>query len=289
MEQRNLLHERLLQEEEDGLAAILSACGEPLPLTCTCCGRERIVETRCKKRWCPVCARQISAKRVAKYGAAVEALQWPLFITLTRPNVKTINLNTIKELRRGLRRLRQQAWWKKCVAGGVASVEVTNTGKGWHPHIHAIIDCRWLAVKTPPPKPFEAKSATAAKYKQAGIEVSQRWAKALDVPRASIFVKRAYTPRTAPQMPKGSKSIAVEVLKYAVKPSDLIQSPEPIGELLRTIGAARLVSSWGSLYGRDLSGENSERTPAMCECGAAGHWLPDSVIDRIAGRPRKYC
>lgn len=287
--QRDALAQRLIRDDEDELADVLIGCGQPMQLTCTCCGRYRMVETRCKKRWCPVCSRQISAKRVAKYVSAVECMQWPLFLTLTRPNVKNLELTHIKHLRRAYRKLRQQRWWSSVVIGGIASLEITNTGRGWHPHIHSIIDCRWLAKTIPAPRPFERREAIAAKCKSAAAEVAALWAKALDLPRASIHVKRAYTDRVRPSKYDRSSSIAVEVLKYSVKSADLISCAEPIGDLIRLMGAARLVSSWGSCYGKNL-GDPTDKpyTGSACDCGAIGSWLPDHVVDRIAGRPRRY-
>lgn len=172
--------------------------------------------------------------------------------------------------------------------GGIASVEITNIGNGWHPHIHSIIDARWLAVKAPPPKPFDTRKVMQAKFKAAAKEVAARWAAAMELPRAGIHVKRAYTDRTTPEMPGENKSIAIEVLKYAVKPSDLIECEEPIGDLLRLMGAARLVSSFGSCYGKNLVEEEEEYVPEPCECGAVKAWMPDAIVDRIAGRPRDY-
>lgn len=259
-----------------------------MSLTCTCCGAHRMVETRCKKRWCPVCARTISAARVSKYSGAVARMQWPLFLTLTRPNLKTLTLGDIRHMRRAFRKMRQRVWWERSVRGGVASLEITNTGKGWHPHIHAVIDCKWLAVKTPPPKPFESRKALLARLKQAAEEVGGAWAKAMELPRCSVKVKRAYGARAAEDPRANSSSIAVEVLKYSVKPSDLIDCAEPIGDLLRLLGAARLVSSFGSCYGLDLGDEERPYQPAACECGVIGAWLPDAIVDRIAGRPRNY-
>ena len=270
------------------MASILEICGRPITLTCTCCGAGRTVETRCKKRWCPVCARQISAARVSKYSGAVARMQWPLFLTLTRPNLATLKLEDIRQMRRAYRRMRQRVWWSRKVVGGVASLEVTNTGKGWHPHIHSVIDCRWLAVKTPMPKPFESRSSIRAKLKQAAKEVGAAWAEAMGLPRASVHVKRAYTDKTLQDGDVKNKSIAIEVLKYSVKPSDLVDSAEPIGDLLKLLGAARLVSSFGSCYGVQLGDEERPYQPAACECGVIGAWLPDDLVDRIAGRPRNY-
>ena len=259
-----------------------------MQLTCTCCGASRTVETHCKKRWCPVCARQISAARVSKYSGAVGRMQWPLFVTLTRPNLKTLTLEDIRHMRRAYRRMRQRVWWERAVVGGVASLEVTNTGKGWHPHIHSVIDCRWLAVKTPMPRPFDTRKAIVSKLKAAAKEVGAAWADAMGLPRATVHVKRAYTDRTLKDGDPANQSIAIEVLKYSVKPSDLIECAEPVGDLLRLLGAARLVSSFGSCYGVKLGDEERKYEPAACDCGVIGAWLPDSIVDRIAGVPRKY-
>lgn len=278
-EKRQLLIERLDRDDEEDLADILRGCGQPLHLTCTCCGAMHQAESRCKKRWCPVCARQISAKRVSKYVGAVEAMQWPLFLTLTRPNLKHLTLADIKHLRRGYRRLRQQAWWGRAVKGGIASLEITNTGKGWHPHIHSIIDCRWLSVTVPPPKALAGRDHIVRVLRAAAKEVAARWAGALELPRASIHIKRAYTPRTTPEMPYGSSSIAVEVLKYSVKPDDLIDCTEPVGDLIRLMGAARMVSSFGSCYGQDLDGSDKPKPPPLCSCGAAGSLVPQEVVN----------
>lgn len=277
--ERKQLLDRLDEDGEYELAGILETCGEPMKLHCVACGTVKCVEKRCRKRWCPVCARQISAKRVAKYAGAVARMQWPLFVTLTRPNVRTITLETIKEMRRAYRRMRQRKWWDKAVVGGIASLEITNTGKGWHPHIHSILDCRWLAKKTPPPKATDTRDGMRAKFKSAGSEVAAEWAHALGMKRASVHVKRAYTARDLGPHTGNNDSIAVEVLKYSVKAADLINTPEPIGDLIRLLGAARLVSSWGSMYGRKLVDDEDEPPRASCDCGACGSLVPEEIVD----------
>lgn len=279
-EERTRLMERLDAEGEYDLAGILERCGEPLKLHCVCCGAIKTVEKACRKRWCPVCARKISAKRVGKYAGAVARMQWPLFVTLTRPNVRTITLDTIKEMRRAYRKLRQRQWWERKVVGGIASVEITNRGKGWHPHIHSILDCRWLAKTVPPPKATDTRAGMAAKFKAAASEVGTEWAHAMGLKRASVHVKRAFTSRDIGPHSGNNESIAVEVLKYSVKPTDLIESAEPIGELIHLLGAARLVSSFGSMHGRKLDEDDASDEPRpSCECGAHGSLVPEEIVD----------
>lgn len=290
--ERSQLAARLTADGEEDLADILEGCGTPLKLHCVCCGVIKVVEQRCRKRWCPVCARQISAKRVAKYAGAVARMQWPIFATLTRPNLRTLTLDHIREMRRGFRRLRQRRWWSQAVVGGIASVEITNTGKGWHPHLHAILDAKWLAKTVPPLRPHESHRTKAAKCKQAATEVAAEWAHAMRLPVARVHVKRAYGARDIGPSTGDNASIAVEVLKYSVKAADLIACPEPIGDLIRLLGAARLVSTWGSMYGRKLDDEPDEGPRPSCECGAHGSLVPDDVVniwtrqawDRARGR-----
>lgn len=168
-------------------------------------------------------------------------------------------------------------------------MEITNRGKGWHPHIHAVIDCKWLAVKTPAPKPFDSRATILRKCKLAAEEVGARWARAYGVPRCSIKIKRAYTAETVDQSYGRSESIAIEVLKYSVKTGDLLTCADPIGDLIRVLSCTRLVSSHGSCYGRDLDDEEQQSYDgAMCECGSTGSWMPDDVIDRLCRRPINY-
>lgn len=282
IEQRSRLADRLEAEDADDLAEMLRGCGRMMTLICTCCGSGREVRVGCRKRWCPVCAWQISAKRVARYSAAVKAMRWPLFLTCTRPNVRVLTLDIIREMRRAHRRLRQRKWWIERVTGGVTSIEITNTGKGWHPHTHSVIDCKWLAIKTPRPRPMATRAEWLAKGKQAAAEIGAAWAHALRVPRATVHVKRAYGTGADADPTGESKSIALEVLKYSLKISDLIDSPDPIAPVLKLLGAARLVTGYGSCYGSRLVVDDDDKHVTMCECGATGAWMPDEYVSRWA-------
>lgn len=284
--QRKALVDRLRAEDADDLADILDECGQRMDLTCTCCGATHTVRRACRKRWCPCCARIISAKRVARYSAAVAALRWPLFVTLTRPTVKVITLEVVKDMRRALRKMRAQKWWSAAVSGGVASVEIDNNGNGWQPHMHCVVDAKWLAVKTPRPRPMATRAEWAAKGKQAATEIGAAWAKCLGLRRAGVNIKRAYGTGADADPSGNSPPISVEVLKYACKPAALLSSPDPIAPLLRVMGAARLVSSWGSCYRLGILDEEPGREPVMCQCGESGQWIPSEIVDRWVDRVR---
>src|SRR5204862_1110655 len=121
-------------------------------------GYRHKAEKRCKKKWCPVCVRGIATKRSIKFSRAAALMRWPMHLTLTVRNVADDDDHDfVRRLRRNFGKLRHRKIWKNNVTGGVAGIEVTNKGKGWHPHLHALIDCRWLAIDTPAPQRGETK------------------------------------------------------------------------------------------------------------------------------------
>lgn len=212
-----------------------------------------------------------------KYQKAIGLMEWPLFITLTMKNVDDLQFDSVKMLRRAFGKFRHRAIWKKNVAGGVAAIEVTNIGNGWHPHLHAVIDCRWLSVTVPRPQPGESRASVKNKCERAQRELSATWAKCLKSREAVVWAKRA----------KG-ETIAQEVLKYSVKGSDLLECADKIGPLIHCLRASRLVTSFGTLFGR-LRVEDAEKPlPVACDdCGASGAYVPEEVAQKMM-RPTYY-
>ncbi|MGH7983041.1 MAG: protein rep [Candidatus Udaeobacter sp.] len=266
---RKELLDRLIIEEEQELASKLEKCGNALTLICSSCGNRHFTETRCKQKWCPVCVRAIATKRSLKFAAAAEAMQWPLFLTLTVENVKDTAIPFVRKLRRDFGRLRHRRLWKVNVRGGVAAIEVTNKGKGWHPHLHALIDCRWLAIKTPRPQAGESSEHTKQKLRAAKHELTNLWKKVTREKFGVCWLQRA-----------SGIEAAREVLKYSVKGSDLIESPDPIGPLIHQLCATRLTTSFGSLFGKHLTNGANEKTPVICDaCGNFPEWIPEELVD----------
>jgi hypothetical protein len=263
---------RLHEEEAHDLTEGLAKCGLPFELTCTSCGELHLCERRCSKKWCPVCVRRIATKRSLKFKAAVAAMKWPLFVTLTMRNVDDLSFDAVRKLRRAFGKLRQRKLWKAHVLGGAASIEVTNIGNGWHPHLHAILDCEWLAWKTPKPKASDSRGQKVALCEKAAKELEEVWSRCLNQKTASVKVKRT-----------NDVDVVQEVLKYSVKGSDLVESPEPVAPIIRCLEATRLVTTFGTLFGKRLAkSEEAPRAPLMCKCGASGSFLPQEVIDRLA-------
>jgi hypothetical protein len=174
---RELVVSRLLAEKEDAFAKPLQDCGTGFDLVCSACKSRRPVVLQCKKRWCPSCARILSADRLDRYQASIDAMKWPLLVTLTMPHsADSSDPSDVRKLRRALGKLRRLRWFKRSVSGGITSIEVTCGDNGWHPHAHMLIDCRWMAVTVPEPDYRTSKDKFKSAFKRARKEVAEQWA-----------------------------------------------------------------------------------------------------------------
>lgn len=282
-DQRSKILQRLNDEDYDNgdLIRKLEKCGEKITLVCVHCRNTHVAETRCKRKWCPVCARGIAARASSRYAAAIEEMQWPLFVTGTVKNFSTIEGDEIALLKRAFKKIRAQRWWKKRVRGGVCSIEVTNIGNGWHPHAHMVIDCRWLGITVNEPPRGATREVVKQRYKQATKEISDQWSLALGR-TGSVKIKRAYREENGTNKP-----IGMEVLKYSVKGSDLIECAEDITPLIRLLDAGRLVVSWGTLFGKKLVESKEDRPPLECACCQGEVWVPKDSFDAAERKKRK--
>lgn len=281
--EKNRLLARLEREGEDELASKIRCCGDPIMFTCEHCGQETQGHCRCKRKWCPRCAPAIAAERSQRLAATVQRFRWPLFVTLTMKNVDDLNFGAVRHLRRSFGKMRHKKFWKKNVKGGIASIEVTNIGNGWHPHLHAVLDCRWLSVHEPEVRSFYSREEKKACFEKAASELGTVWAKYLGQPLASIKIKRC-----------SAATITKEVVKYSVKGTDLLACAEKVGPLIHALEACRLVTTFGTAHGRvqmqpESTSEKTDNspTPGLDEtrsphtCCSSPQLLPTAVFDRM--------
>jgi len=264
-DERDRLIEKLLQEGDEKHARILEKCGEEFRMKCVDCNARRVVFAACKKRWCPRCAPSLAHERVLKHQRAVLAMKWPLHVTLTRANVADLTRETLVQLLKAFRKLRQRRLWKLTVRGGFVSLELTNRGEGWHPHLHIVCDCEWLSLRVCPPRRADTQEAKAQKFKSASCELEQCWAEILEQKTASICVRRVHGAA-------GEKNAAVETMKYAVKPGALLESEGRASDVIRAMERTRLFRGFGSCAKLKL---DTPREPSVCECGACNSFVPE--------------
>ena len=249
---------RLVEEREPRLARTLAKCVTPIDLRCVKCGAVHTVNAQCKKRWCPLCAPRISARRLERCEHLAKAMQWPLYLCCTIRNVPDDEASTcIRTLKDMSKRFRRGEWWRQTQLGGVWAIEVTNIGNGWHPHINYLVDSRWLAVDAPAPRRGDSTEEIAAKCKAAQAELCENWSWFVgdDV---TCWVERAHG------------RAATEVMKYSVKSADLVKFPGRIAPIIGAIDDGRLMQRFGASYG--MKWPKVEREPMTCDdCGHAGY------------------
>lgn len=186
----------------------------------------------------------------------------------------------LRDVREGWGKIRRRKLIREKVKGGVATFEITNKGNGWHPHIHAVADCRWLSLNTPEPLRRDPKEIVKEKCRLAQEELSVLWADVIKVPLAVVHVRRVYEP----------ESVAKEILKYCMKGSELIECREAIAPMLRVLAKTRMLSGWGTLH--PLPSPDEEDKPVLeCEhCHAQKSFLPADIVSKITklDNPQHY-
>jgi hypothetical protein len=188
---------------------------------------------------CPLCAIRRASKQIQAYGqrfeiiAAEQPRLIPAFLTYTvkngpdlaeRMNHLRKGLRTLRDRRTGIRQGKRGSSEWGAIAGAVGALEVTNRGKGWHPHAHMLVMLdRYVDQKA---LSAEWKSITGDSF-VVGITRLDR-----DRPPIEAFV---------------------EVFKYAVKFSDL--TPAQIWHVAQTLGGQRLLFSLGCFRGVEVPEE----------------------------------
>ena len=109
----------------------------------SCCGDKTqavAVPIGCNHRLCPLCNWHRSEKAQRKGRQLFDRFEYPVFITLTVPNVKRITKRTYEFFRKRVRQFLAQH--KELFHGGVYAVETTynREEKSWHIHAHVLAD-----------------------------------------------------------------------------------------------------------------------------------------------------
>lgn len=188
---------------------------------------------------CPLCAIRRATKQTAAYLERFKLIMAeqphlkPVFLTYTVKNGPDL-VERMEHLRNGLRTLTQRrrdvrtrgkgsSEWG-AVAGLVGTLEVTNRGKGWHPHAHMLVLLdRYVDQKA----------------------LSNEW-RAITGDSFIVGIQRLDPDRPPIEA-------FVEVFKYALKFSDL--TPAQIWHAARSLAGQRLLFSLGCFRGVDVPEE----------------------------------
>jgi plasmid rolling circle replication initiator protein Rep len=220
----------------------------------------------CRVRFCPVCQWRRSLMWQAKVYQALPALvkDYPdirfLFMTLTVRNCEVKDLRaTLTHMAQSWQRLTQLRSWP--ARGWVRAVEITRSERyrTAHPHYHCL-----LMV---PPAYFQGdylKQDQWAALWQQSLRVNYR-------PVVDIRAVKLTLPPDSQRvnnLPKNMWEAVAEILKYAVKPSDMVRDHDWFLGLVEQLHRTRAVAVGGVLKRyirerdrKDLTSEPGEETP----------------------------
>lgn len=235
----------------EGIVAKLDACGrseladqirdchtEVSYRRCRGCSTVSKFYNRCELKWCPLCAPRLSRERKDSVGVWVRTLTQAKHVVLTCRNTAVITREKVRWFKSCFAKLRRSKFasgWR----GGFYSLEVTNESRGWHLHLHALVDADWID--------------------QAGL--AQLWAKLTGQDFAIVYVSG-----------KQDVDYVKEVSKYLVKGSVLAKwTGEEIAAFVDAFEGVRCFGVFGSLLGQRAAVREQIKAlldvkPA-CECG----------------------
>ncbi|MDW8309107.1 MAG: hypothetical protein RMK20_07010 [Verrucomicrobiales bacterium] len=218
----------------------------------------------CDRFYCPMCQPRLAKLRRQAIEWWAHTIPQPKHVVLTTRNTETItaaHLAAIKSAFARLRRSKFAANWR----GGCWALEVTNEGRGWHLHIHALVDAKWI---------------------DAG-QLAREWAKRVGQDFAIVKVRDC----------RGTEFLK-EVTKYTVKGNDLANwSGSDLAAFVDAFAAGRNFGTFGTLYRRNaewrqwLAAAEANYTACPCGCTDFRYFTPDEweweMIRRETGPPAR--
>lgn len=209
----------------------------PSMAVCRKCTKAKVFWNRCENWFCPICQPRLTRERLESIEWWTHHVKQPKHVVLTIRNTTTINPGLVQFIKDSFGRLRRSKFATRTTTftdkdpaspmfgktstshpwrGGFWSMEVTNERRGWHLHIHALID-----------SPFICQQA----LKRAWTHLVGQ-----DFAIAKVIDCRG-------------KDYLAEVAKYVVKGSDLAKwEAQDLGAMVFAFDGVRTFGAFGSLY-----------------------------------------
>ena len=244
-------------------AVPLDECGTKHSVAvCVGCHAARRFSNRCDLRYCPACQPRLARERRQSVEWWTKEVSDAKHVVLTVRNSGTLTKEYVHWFKSCFARLRRTKFTTKRTirtsriedneplpqplishpwVGGFYSLEVTNEGRGWHLHLHALVSCPFI------------DSAV----------LSQTWDNITNGQGYIVKVKEV-----------ASGSYLQELLKYTVKGSDLAGwSPSDVLSFVHAFEGIKTFGVFGTLRGaraawRLFLDQLQEEKPA-CECGCS--------------------
>jgi hypothetical protein len=198
-------------------AATLERCHTVFTVAqCSGCQAVQKFPNRCDLFFCPECQPRLAADRKKAVGWWTQRIEQPKHMVLTVKNVPDLTKAHVLEFKKWFSNLRRTAFARNWL-GGFYSLEVTNEGKGWHLHLHALINARYIDK----------------------FLLSEKWSKVTNGMGRIVEVRDAR-----------QKNYLAEVTKYAVKGVQLAAwTGQEIATFIDAFTGVRTFGVFGDLYG----------------------------------------
>ncbi len=231
---------------------------------CHDCSITRKFPNRCDLFYCPECQPGLSRDRKSQVEWWTKTIAQPKHVVLTVRNIPDLTRGHVDQLHGWFNKIRRRKFARNWV-GGFFSIECTNEGAGWHLHIHALVDAKWI------------DAPELARQWESVTNGMGRIVKVMDCRRVDYLA---------------------EVTKYAVKGSQLAKWSTPdVAAFVRAFDGKRTFGVFGSLYGvRTEFAEfiaTLKAAKAPCSCGSCNvsyfseaEWLERELKSPPASSPR---
>lgn len=213
-------------------------------------GEVKVMSSACNDRWCPMCAASKAAYAKESTEEYIRSMAEPRFLTLTlRHNVESLS-SQLEFLTDSFRRIRQRAYWKRNVTGGIWFLQVKRgSGDGcWHPHLHILVDGKYMEQH----------------------RLSELW-ELVTFGSPVIDIRRIYNP----------EDTARYVARYTARPAKMADMPlaDRI-EVIESLKGKRLCGTFGNAKGVKLTPPKVKDSSDWQEIG-----YYDTVVMRAASDP----
>lgn len=110
---------------------------------CSNCKSTKGFWNHCDIRHCPICQPRLAFRRASELSWWVKNVRQPKHVILTVRNVPHISKTYVQAFKSSFSKLRRSKFASNWL-GGCYSLEVTHSATGFHLHLHAVVDCRWI-------------------------------------------------------------------------------------------------------------------------------------------------
>lgn len=109
-------------------------------IICDSCGHFHRIPLFCKDKTCIFCRKRLYGQTISRYKQVMTGNRSLRFLTLTIVNRDRLLKSDIDKIRYYWKRLYSLKAIKSRIKGGLYVIEITNKGKGWHIHLHLIVE-----------------------------------------------------------------------------------------------------------------------------------------------------